>query len=289
MANALAELDAAGIRLYCDQQGIDSSTPMGRAMIQMASVFGEQERSMLRARVLAGLDRVRQQGKKLGRPKVSPKVENAIRTHLSAGKGILKVAALVGVGSGTVQRVKREMAASSWRRRREVGAEGGSSILPPRRCDATWILVPHNCPKGTSNRSICRNEGLVPTPIIALIGTAYSLALRNSFMRCADAALIARKSLGLVRAVSSSSVTAHCRRDRDKRLRQEALAHSITSSARARIICGMARPRAFAVLRLTTSSNPVGCSTGRSAGLAPFKILSTYEAARRQTSNMLAL
>ncbi len=70
-------IDAAGIRLYCDQQGIDSSTPMGRAMIQMASVFGEQERSMLRARVLAGLDRVRQQGKKLGRPKVSPKVERA--------------------------------------------------------------------------------------------------------------------------------------------------------------------------------------------------------------------
>src|SRR6185503_16103726 len=48
----------------------------------MASVFGEQERSMLRARVVAGLDRVRQQGKRLGRPKVSPKVENAIRTHL---------------------------------------------------------------------------------------------------------------------------------------------------------------------------------------------------------------
>jgi DNA invertase Pin-like site-specific DNA recombinase len=79
-------------------------------MIQMASVFGEQERSMLRARVLAGLDRVRQQGKRLGRPKVAPKVENAIRTHLGAGKGILKVAALVGVGSGTVQRVQREMA-----------------------------------------------------------------------------------------------------------------------------------------------------------------------------------
>ena len=113
VANALAELDAAGIRLYCDQQGIDSSTPMGRAMIQMASVFGEQERSILRSRVLAGLERVRQQGiKKLGRPKVSPKVENAIRTHLSAGKAILKVAAVVGCGSGTVQRVKREMVAT---------------------------------------------------------------------------------------------------------------------------------------------------------------------------------
>jgi DNA invertase Pin-like site-specific DNA recombinase len=110
VANALAELDAAGVRLYCDQQGIDSGTPMGRAMIQMASVFGEQERSMLRSRVLAGLERVRQQGGKLGRPKVSSKVENAIRKHLRAGNGILKVAAIIGCGSGTVQRVKREMA-----------------------------------------------------------------------------------------------------------------------------------------------------------------------------------
>ena len=110
VANVLAELDAAGIRLYCDREGIDSSTPMGRAMIQMASVFGEQERSMLRSRVLAGLERVRQQGRRLGRPKVSPKVEDAIRTHLRAGNGILKVAAMVGCGSGTVQRVKREMA-----------------------------------------------------------------------------------------------------------------------------------------------------------------------------------
>jgi DNA invertase Pin-like site-specific DNA recombinase len=110
VANALAELDAAGVRLYCDREGIDSSTPMGRAMIQMASVFGEQERSILRSRVLAGLERVRAQGGKLGRPKVSPKVENAIRTHLSAGNGILKVAALVGCGSGTVQRIRREMA-----------------------------------------------------------------------------------------------------------------------------------------------------------------------------------
>ena len=110
VANALAELDAAGIRLYCDQQGIDSSTPMGRAMIQMASIFGEQERSILRDRVIAGLNRVRQQGKRLGRPKVSPKVEDAIRTHLRAGNGILKVAKMVGCGSGTVQRVKEEMA-----------------------------------------------------------------------------------------------------------------------------------------------------------------------------------
>jgi DNA invertase Pin-like site-specific DNA recombinase len=111
VANALAELDAGGVSLYSDQQGIDSTTPMGRAMLQMASVFGEQERQIIRNRVIAGLDRVRQQGKRLGRAKVPAKVEAAIREHLSAGHGILKVAKLVGCGSGTVQRVKREMAA----------------------------------------------------------------------------------------------------------------------------------------------------------------------------------
>jgi DNA invertase Pin-like site-specific DNA recombinase len=87
--NALAELDAAGVALYSDQQAIDSTTPMGRAMIQMASVFGEQERQIIRSRVMPGLDRLRQQGKKLGRAKVSPKIEDANRRHLSAGHGIL--------------------------------------------------------------------------------------------------------------------------------------------------------------------------------------------------------
>jgi DNA invertase Pin-like site-specific DNA recombinase len=77
----------------------------------MACVFGELEREMIRARVVAGLNRVREQGGKLGRPTVARKTEDAIRQQLSAGHGILKVAKIVGVGSGTVQRVKREMAA----------------------------------------------------------------------------------------------------------------------------------------------------------------------------------
>ena len=68
VANALAELDAAGVALYSDQQAIDSTTPMGRAMIQMASMFGEQQREIIRSRVNAGLDRVRAQGKETGSP-----------------------------------------------------------------------------------------------------------------------------------------------------------------------------------------------------------------------------
>ena len=51
--------------------------------------------------------------------------------------------------------------------------------------------------------------------------------------------------------------------------------HSITSSARASNEGGTVRPSALAVLRLTTSSNLVGCAIGKSAGLLPLKILST--------------
>ena len=76
----------------------------------MACVFGELERAMIRARVVAGLNLAREQGiQNLGRLQVAPKVEGAIRGHLRVGNGMLKVAKLVGVGSGTAQRVKREM------------------------------------------------------------------------------------------------------------------------------------------------------------------------------------
>src|SRR5882724_453734 len=51
--------------------------------------------------------------------------------------------------------------------------------------------------------------------------------------------------------------------------------HLITLSARYSIDCGIVRPICFAVLRFIASSNFVGCSTGRSAGLAPLRILST--------------
>src|SRR5213594_2771047 len=64
-------------------------------------------------------------------------------------------------------------------------------------------------------------------------------------------------------------------------------AYWITSSARRSSDGGIVIPRAWAVLRLMTSSNFMGCSTGKSAGLAPFRILSTYVAPRRHESSRL--
>src|SRR5262249_44431829 len=52
--------------------------------------------------------------------------------------------------------------------------------------------------------------------------------------------------------------------------------HSITSSARASSVGGTSRPSAFAAWRLMTSSNLLDCTTGRSAGLVPFKMRAAY-------------
>lgn len=118
VATALAELEAAGVSIYADKEGMDATTPHGRAMLQMAAVFAELERGMIVERIKAGLARAKtetpeqraKKGKKaFGRPPISPEREAAIRAALFERKGILKVAREVGVGSGTVQRVRKAM------------------------------------------------------------------------------------------------------------------------------------------------------------------------------------
>jgi len=101
----LDEIHAKGVDLYLHQQNIDTSTPSGKAMFQMAGVFAEFERSMIQERVRAGLERAREQGKVLGRPKVSARIETLIRQKRGKGMGILKIAKEVGVGTSVVQRV----------------------------------------------------------------------------------------------------------------------------------------------------------------------------------------
>ncbi|HTR91203.1 MAG TPA: recombinase family protein [Trebonia sp.] len=108
VAGALAELEAAGVAIYADREAMDATTPHGRAMLQMAAVFAELERSMIRERVLAGLARAQAAGRRLGRPMVSAKTEAAIRERLKTGEGMVKIARAPGVGVSTVQRVRNE-------------------------------------------------------------------------------------------------------------------------------------------------------------------------------------
>jgi DNA invertase Pin-like site-specific DNA recombinase len=108
LVGVLQELRVKGVDLYLHQQGLDTSTPSGRAMFQMLGVFAEFERSMIRERVMAGLARAKAEGTRLGRPASvaddAAKVR-AIRAARATGKSIRAIASQEGVGIGTVARL----------------------------------------------------------------------------------------------------------------------------------------------------------------------------------------
>ena len=106
----LTEVHALGINLFLHQQGIDTTTPAGKALFQMMGVFAEFERAMIQERIRAGLERAKAQGKVLGRKRIDARKEAAILVDLRSGRaGIIKLAAAHRVGVGTVQRIKAAM------------------------------------------------------------------------------------------------------------------------------------------------------------------------------------
>jgi len=105
LLGVLQELHAKGIDLYLHQQGLDTTTPAGKAMFQMLGVFAEFERAIIQERIKSGLARARAEGRRLGRPRVGPEVEAAILRERASGKGMRRVAQDLKVGVSVVQRV----------------------------------------------------------------------------------------------------------------------------------------------------------------------------------------
>ena len=105
----LGELHAKGVDLYLHQQGLDTSTPAGKALFQMMGVFAEFERAIIRERVRSGLERAKAQGKVLGRRRNDdPKRLASVQRLRKKGIGIGKIARTLGIGVSYVQRVVAE-------------------------------------------------------------------------------------------------------------------------------------------------------------------------------------
>lgn len=103
----LTEINAKGVDLYLHQQALDTSTPSGRAMFGMLSVFADFERELIRSRIMAGLSR---STKKPGRPALESDKVDRIKRTLASGLSINATARKLRVGVGTVHRIKVKMA-----------------------------------------------------------------------------------------------------------------------------------------------------------------------------------
>jgi DNA invertase Pin-like site-specific DNA recombinase len=126
LLRTIQDLEAVGVDLYLDQQHLDTTTPTGKLLFQVTGAFAEFERSMIRQRVNAGLGaikaRIKRDGhfmtkagvvrRRLGRPGADPTQIARAQIELAKDVGIGKVARLTGLGTGTVHKLKREMAAA---------------------------------------------------------------------------------------------------------------------------------------------------------------------------------
>src|SRR5215471_15322734 len=158
----LSELHALGIDLFLHQQGLDTTTPAGKAMFQMMGVFAEFERAMIQERVRAGLARAKSEGKRLGRPRIAPELEERIRKALATpGRpGVRKIAeratrrraAPSAKGRGRLIRCRRaRQRRSRWRCPPQTWVP--ASTRPTARASscsrkATWWLAASALPPG---------------------------------------------------------------------------------------------------------------------------------------------
>jgi DNA invertase Pin-like site-specific DNA recombinase len=105
LVSLLSELHSKNVDLYLHIQGIDTTTPSGKAMFGMMGVFAEFERTLIQERVKAGLQRAKTQGKRLGRPPVPPIQVEKIKRLRTEGLSYRKIAKRMDLSVCTVHRL----------------------------------------------------------------------------------------------------------------------------------------------------------------------------------------
>ncbi len=101
----LKELAGLGVSFVSLTEALDLTTPMGRAMAALLSVFAEFEHEILRERIRAGIAEARLQGKHLGRPVTVGKKAAQIRKLHRAGVSKAEIARRLDIGRTSVRRL----------------------------------------------------------------------------------------------------------------------------------------------------------------------------------------
>jgi DNA invertase Pin-like site-specific DNA recombinase len=99
------ELQGKGVELRVLDQSIDTSTPAGRAMLQMLAVFAEFETAIRSERQMDGIAKAKEKGTKFGRKaQATPDVVEDIRKMRADGMMIREIMEKVGLSKASVYR-----------------------------------------------------------------------------------------------------------------------------------------------------------------------------------------
>jgi putative DNA-invertase from lambdoid prophage Rac len=101
----LKELAELGVGFVSLTEALDLTTPTGRAMAGLLSVFAEFEREILRERIRTGIVEARRKGTKLGRPLTAAKKASQIWKFHRAGVSKAEIARRLDIGRTSVRRI----------------------------------------------------------------------------------------------------------------------------------------------------------------------------------------
>jgi len=105
----LKELAELGVAFVSLTEALDLTTPAGRAMAGLLSVFAAFEHEILRERIRAGIAEARMQGKHLGRPVTVGKMARQIRKLHLAGVSKAEIARRLQIGRTSVRRILADL------------------------------------------------------------------------------------------------------------------------------------------------------------------------------------
>jgi putative DNA-invertase from lambdoid prophage Rac len=105
LVTTLEELNHLGVGFVSLTEALDLTTPMGRAMAGLLSVFAAFEHDVLRERVRAGLAEARLKGKRLGRPASAGVHASEIRKLHRSGVSKAEIARRLNIGRTSVRRI----------------------------------------------------------------------------------------------------------------------------------------------------------------------------------------
>lgn len=102
LISTLNDLERSGVDLRLLQNNLDTSTPGGRMMFSIFGAIGEFERSLIRERVVSGLQKAKKAGTKLGRPtNCNPQTKATVLELRSKGISVRKICSLLKIGVGS--------------------------------------------------------------------------------------------------------------------------------------------------------------------------------------------
>lgn len=106
--HTLNELSGLGVGFISLTEALDLTTPTGRAMAGLLSIFAEFEREVLRERVKSGIAHAREKGKNHGRPSTTKQYINEVNQLFQSGLSKSEIAKKLSIGRTSVRRIIQE-------------------------------------------------------------------------------------------------------------------------------------------------------------------------------------